>query len=115
MGDNTNKEIIHYLRKMADFDYKFPREKILLFFDRPAYLIGDTIWFKALVTRAASHRPQPLSRIIYVELLNDNGQILERSSLPIDSPGGAQRYFDLHLPVREGFHEIRVYTHAMMN
>lgn len=108
-------QLAHWLKQAYGFDHEFPREKVLLYFNRPAYVEGDTLWYKAFVLRASTHRPDTLSRVLYVELLNDQGQIMDRSRLRIDSYGQAQGHFDLGLPKRTGFYEVRAYTRAMTN
>lgn len=99
----------------ALFDYLWPREKVYLHLDNSAYLEGDTLWYKAYVVRASSLLPTDLSKVLYVELLNADGQLLEQQILEIDSLGQADGSFDLGLPIRAGFHEIRAFTRQMTN
>lgn len=102
-------------KKSATFDYDFPREKVYLHLDNNAYMEGDTVWFKAYVVRASSLKPEPLSRVLYAELLNADGALVQRHLLRIDSLGGASGQFILNLPVRRGYYEIRAYTREMTN
>lgn len=99
----------------AGFDYLWPREKVYLHLDNSAYLEKDTLWYKAYVVRASSLLPTNLSKVLYVELLNADGQLLEQQILEIDSLGQADGCFKLGLPVRAGFHEIRAFTREMTN
>ena len=48
----------------------FPQEKIYLHTDKPYYLSGERIWFRAHLANAATHVPEPVSRYVYVELYN---------------------------------------------
>ena len=43
-------------------------EKLYLHLNQPYYGAGDTMWFKAYLTDAVSHRPDTLSNFIYVDL-----------------------------------------------
>ena len=43
-------------------------EKLYLHLNQPYYVAGDTMWFKAYLTDAVSHRPDTLSNFIYVDL-----------------------------------------------
>ena len=43
-------------------------EKLYLHLNQPCYGAGDTMWFKAYLTDAVSHRPDTLSNFIYVDL-----------------------------------------------
>ena len=65
--------------------------------------------------QAATLRPQPLSGVLYVELLNAAGQLMEQQTLHIDSAGRAEGAFVLDTPVRTGFYEVRAYTREMVN
>ncbi len=99
----------------AAFDYNYPRERVYMHLDNNAYFEGDTIWFKAYVMRASTLAPTDLSRVLYAELLDDNGRLRERKLLRVDSLGQAHGDFSLALPIRSGFYEIRAYTREMLN
>lgn len=104
-----------HFKQASRFDYNYPREKVYLHFDNSAYLEGDTIWYKAYVVRASTLQPTTLSRVLYVELLNADGQLMEKQTLRIDSLGQADGSLSLNLPVRAGYYEVRAYTRAMTN
>ncbi len=99
----------------AGFDHRYPREKVYLHFDNSSYLEGDTLWYKAYVVRASTLKPTDLSRVLYVELLNADGQQMEQQLLPIDSLGQADGCFILKLPLRAGYYEVRAFTREMTN
>lgn len=99
----------------AAFDYRYPREKVYVHFDNSGYMENDTIWYKAYVVRASSLTPTNLSRVLYTELLNADGQLIEQQILRIDSLGQANGCFALKLPVRAGFYEVRAFTREMTN
>jgi len=101
-------------RAASGFDHRYPREKVYLHFDRTAYTEGDTLWLKAYVVRAASLQPTTLSGVLYVELLNADGDLMERKLWQIKE-GQAHGDFKLDLPVRAGFYEVRAYTREMLN
>ena len=91
------------------------QEKVYLHFDNNCYFQGDTIWYKAYVVLADDNSPQPLSRILYVELLNEQGYIVERQQLPINMDGQANGQFAIADSAFAGFYEIRAYTKWMLN
>lgn len=99
----------------AGFDFRYPREKVYLHLDNNAYMEGETLWFKAYVVRASTLQPSGLSRVLYVDLLNASGQLMDRRLLRVDSLGQAHGEFDLTLPVRSGYYEVRAYTREMVN
>ncbi len=102
-------------KQAARFDYDYPREKVYLHLDNNAYVEGETMWFKAYVVRTSTLRPSGLSRVLYVDLLNAWGQLADRRLLRIDSLGQAHGEFELELPVRSGYYEVRAYTREMLN
>ena len=91
------------------------QEKVYLHFDNNCYFLGDTIWYKAYVVLADDNSPEPLSRILYVELLNEQGYLMERQQLEINKLGQADGCFAICDTLFAGFYEIRAYTKWMLN
>lgn len=109
------EQLFEKFKTAARFDYKYPREKVYVHFDNTAYLTGDTIWYKAYVVRASSLKPTTLSKVLYVELLNADGQNVVNQVLRIDSMGTAQGAIPLGDAVYPGYYEVRAYTREMVN
>ncbi|MBR3478444.1 MAG: hypothetical protein IKH43_05035 [Bacteroidaceae bacterium] len=91
------------------------QEKVYLHFDNNCYFLGDTIWYKAYVVLADDNSPEPLSRILYVELLNEQGYLMERQQLQINKSGQADGCFAISDTTFAGFYEVRAYTKWMLN
>jgi len=91
------------------------QEKVYLHFDNNCYFLGDTIWYKAYVVLADDNSPEPLSRILYVELLNEQGYLMERQQLEINKLGQADGYFAISDTTFAGYYEVRAYTKWMLN
>ena len=91
------------------------QEKVYLHFDNNCYFLGDTIWYKAYVVLADDNTPEPLSRILYVELLNEQGYLMERQQLEINRQGQANGCFAISDTTFAGFYEVRAYTKWMLN
>lgn len=109
------QQLFSHFKAAAQFDYQYPREKVYLHLDNNAYFEDETIWFKAYVMRASTLQPTTLSGVLYVELLKDDGSLMERKLLRVDSLGQSHGEFKLDLPVKSGFYEIRAYTREMVN
>ena len=109
------EQLFEKFKTAARFDYKYPREKVYVHFDNTAYLTGDTIWYKAYVVRASSLKPTTLSKVLYVELLNADGQNVVNQVLRIDSMGTTQGAIPLGDTVYPGYYEVRAYTREMVN
>jgi hypothetical protein len=109
--------LLSFVRNIQTFNRLYPQEKVYLHFDNTGYYLDETIWFKAYIVNASSLRPDTLSRVLYVELLNPLGKVLETKKLKIEN-GQCRGDFQLTVFNYEylaGFYEIRAYTRAMLN
>ena len=91
------------------------QEKVYLHFDNTGYFMGEKMWFTAYVVRADGHRPGVRSRVLYVELLNPGGDVVQRRKLKIDDRGHAHGDFSLDSLYGTGFYEVRAFTRYMAN
>ncbi|RZK52510.1 MAG: hypothetical protein EOO91_19215, partial [Pedobacter sp.] len=93
---------------------KNPQEKIHLHFDKPYYSIGDDIWFKAYVVNAEENKLSLLSKLLYVDLIDERDSI-RSFVLPIDNglaSGNISLIDSLFAP---GTYEVKAYTRWMKN
>lgn len=101
----------------ANFDRfaaAYPQERVYLHFDNTSYYKGERIWYKAYVVGGSDFRAAPLSRILYVELLNPMGYPVGTQKLPLRG-GQADGSFELSDTINAGFYEVRAYTAWMLN
>jgi hypothetical protein len=117
-GQDLNKEINKikpFIQALTDFSENIPQEKVYLHFDNTSYYPGDNIWFKCYVVTSGLNQLSPLSKTLYVELLNPGGEIIDKRILKIED-GQSHGDFTLnHLPFYSGFYEVRAYTKYMLN
>lgn len=90
----------------------YPQEKVFIHFDRSIYGAGETIWFKAYVNLAG--KPSFLSRIVYLELVNEKGKMIDKKMLKLDN-GSAPGDFILPSSLASGNYSINAYTLWMLN
>ena len=102
------------MKKMQDYNQKYAQEKVHLHLDKPYYAVGDNIWFKAYIMNAATMTPSDISKILYVELINEKDSVKKRLRLAFNGGFG---WGDFKLPdtLREGNYRIRAYTQWMRN
>ena len=89
-------------------------EKAYLRLDKDVYTAGETIWLAGTVVRADSHRPDTLSRVLHVELLNARNQRVARQQLALTG-GFAPGQLVLPDTLPAGHYTLRAYTNWMRN
>ena len=106
--------ILGRMNHIGLFQQAFPQEKVYLHFDNTGYFKGEKMFFKAYVVRADNGQPTNISRVLYVEMLNPSGDIVETKKLKIEHGEG---YGDIELDsiTGTGFFEVRAYTRYMLN
>jgi len=102
------------LKKLEEFTKKYPTEKVHLHLDKPYYAIGDDIWFKAYVTDSKTAEPTSQSKVLYVELIDENDSLKNQLILPMRN-GISWGDFKLSDTINEGNYRIRAYTQWMRN
>lgn len=100
--------------RVKRFGTGLPQEKVYLHIDNTCYFVGDTIWYKAYVTRSDKGWLTDLSKIMYVELLTPDGYLVERQQLKMED-GTTHGAFILTDSLYAGYYELRAYTRWMLN
>jgi hypothetical protein len=94
---------------------RMPAEKLYIQFDKPYYIIGDTIRMKAYLFDAAYLKASSKSGIAYVEMANDTNKVLFRRMLPMEDGLGAGNIVLNKDDIPEGSYTLRAYTNLMRN
>ena len=97
------------LKKLYD-DY--PQEKIYTWFNKPAYVAGETIWFKAYIF--LGYEISFISTSLHVELYDAEKKLISNKLFPVVS-GVAEGTIDLGNKLNEGIYYVRAYTQWMLN
>ncbi len=100
--------------QLEKFKKAYPQEKVYLHFDKPFYIPGETIWYKAYLVNDTGNIPSSLSNIIYSELLDKNGEVIFRQILKTVK-GSANGEFLLPDSLLQGNYQVRAYTNWMRN
>ena len=90
----------------------FPQEKIHLQTDKPYYISGERIWFRAHVVNAAVHIPVLYSNCVYVELYDAKDWAVSRVKITPEN-GTFSGYLPIPKDIQEGNYTIRAYTNRM--
>lgn len=96
------------------FGQRIPQEKVYVQMDNTAYQLGDTVWFAAYTRRTDTGRPSRVSRVLYAELWNHDGFMVERKLVEMRD-GRGHSFFALPDSLYGGFYELRAYTRWQLN
>ena len=100
--------------RLTRFGKAIPQEKVFVQLDNTCYFLGDTIWYAAYTRRTDRNLPSNVSRILYVELLNQDGFLVERQLVEMRQ-GRGHGNFVLADTLYAGYYELRAYTRWQLN
>ncbi|MBQ8969515.1 MAG: hypothetical protein IJ064_07285 [Bacteroidaceae bacterium] len=95
------------------FGEKIPQEEVFLHTDNTCYYLGDTLYYKAYMWQSGG-QPSMLSQLLYVELLNQDGYLVERQKVEMKQ-GQGHGSFVLLDTLYGGYYELRAYTRWQLN
>lgn len=95
------------------FKNDYPQEKVFLQTDKTYYFPGETVWMKAWCM--LDGQPTFLSRILYVDMIADNGTVVLKKMYKLDSLSSTAADFDLPANLQSGNYSINAYTLWMLN
>lgn len=90
------------------------QEKVFVHTDRDFYLTGDQLWLKVYLVDASAHKPLYMSKVVYVDILDNQGQALVQGKVAIDNAIGHTSLF-LPATLNSGNYTLRAYTRWMKN
>jgi hypothetical protein len=104
------------LPQKIDFkkNYSNLQERIQIHTNKSNYKTGETIWFKTYQAYTDPIYRDAISKVVYVELLNEKTKIIANKILK-SKDGIAWGDFDLNDTIRTGNYYLRAYTNWMRN
>lgn len=112
---NAQQQQLDTLRKNFEiYRTKHLVEKVYIHTDREAYLTGESIWFKAYVADGSIHKPLDLSKVLYLEIVQEDNTPVLQTKVSLDQGKGNG---NLYLPatINSGNYVLRAYTNWMKN
>jgi len=89
-------------------------EKIFVHTDKNTYLPGEILWFKVYCVDGNDHKPLNLSKVVYVDVLDNNqNAIVQAKVLMKNGIGNGSLY--IPVSVSSGNYKFRAYTNWMKN
>ncbi|MFD3000587.1 hypothetical protein ACFS7Z_09465 [Pontibacter toksunensis] len=90
------------------------QEKLYLHLDRRFYACGETMWFKAYNTDGVLHKPLDVSKVVYVEVLDETQKPVLQGKIALKD-GTGNGSFVLPVSLASGKYKVRAYTNWMKN
>ena len=101
---------------ILDYYKRVPQEQIYVHTDKPYYVPGDTVWFRAHLVDAVTHTPISRSRYVYVELHDQRADTLvQRLIVKCDWDGVFANALVLPHDMHGGSYTLAAYTQWMRN
>ena len=90
------------------------QEKIFVHTDKSVYLPGEIIWFKIYCVDGNDHKPLNLSKVVYVEVLDNSQNPVAQAKIALKNGIGDGSVY-VPVTVNNGNYKFRAYTNWMKN
>ncbi|MES2376198.1 MAG: hypothetical protein V4553_06460 [Bacteroidota bacterium] len=90
------------------------QEKIYVHTDKEFYLCGELLWFKIYNVDAGTIKPVNISKIAYVDVLDDANNTILQAKIELKNGAGNGSFF-IPVTVKNGNYKLRAYTNWMKN
>ncbi|HTE25629.1 hypothetical protein [Flavitalea sp.] len=102
------------VQQFASFNRNNIQEKIFVHTDKDFYLAGEIVWYKIYYMDGTFHRPLDLSKLAYVEIIDQNNKPVMQAKNAIKNSTGKGSFY-LPSSVSSGNFKLRAYTNWMKN
>jgi hypothetical protein len=101
-------------KSFADHKDNTAREKLFVHINKSFYTTGEIVWFKLYCTDAKDNKPLGLSKVAYVELIDEHRTAVVQTMIALnDGMGGGSFY--LPFTLASGIYKLKAYTAWMRN
>lgn len=90
------------------------QEKIFVHTDKSTYLPGEIMWFKIYCVDGNDHKPLNLSKVVYIEVLDNSQNPVVQAKISIKNGIGDGSVY-IPVTVNNGNYKFRAYTSWMKN
>jgi hypothetical protein len=111
-AQSDTSRLLNIVSRLDTLTSTHPVEKVYLHTDRPYYVPGDTIWFKAYLTITDKHQLSALSGVLYADLIDKQSKIIRSMRLRVLG-GTAKGDIALADSLPDGVYRLRAYTNWM--
>src|SRR5688500_646714 len=90
------------------------QEKMYVHTDKSFYLAGEIIWFKVYNVDGTFHQPSNLSKVAYLEVLDNDNKPVMQGKIALKKGKGNGSFY-LPASINSGNYRVRAYTNWMKN
>lgn len=90
------------------------QEKLFVHTDKNAYTAGELMWFKIYNVDGTDHQALDFSKVVYIELLNNNQTVMRQAKIAMNNGAGNGSIY-IPLTLSTGNYTLRAYTSWMKN
>lgn len=109
--EDSVRRIVSKFEKFRDQSFS---EKLFLHIDKTFYLTGDYLWFKVYGVNGTSHQPSSMSKVAYIEIVDNKNRPVIQAKAKLDQATGNSAIF-LPASLNSGNYTLRTYTRWMQN
>lgn len=104
----------HIQGYFESYQQESPPEKAYLMLDKETYTLGEDLWFSSFLVVGSTQILSPLSKTLYVDFFDGEGQLIEQKIIKI-SEGRGKGDFRIPEYGKPGEYRIKAYTAWMKN
>ena len=97
------------------YQQKIFQEKLFVHTDKSTYLTGEILWFKVYNVDAANNKPINISKMAYVEVLDNNQVPVIQAKVALKGTGSGNGSVYIPVAINTGNYHLRAYTNWMKN
>lgn len=100
--------------KFVQYQLHSLQEKIFVHTDKTFYLVGEIIWFKIYTVDESFNKPLDLSKVAYVEIINEDQKAVMQAKIALQD-GTGNGSLIIPSSIVSGNYKLRAYTSRMKN
>ncbi|MDO1450370.1 hypothetical protein Q0590_29110 [Rhodocytophaga aerolata] len=108
---DASEEVV---QKFNNYSRQALQEKLYIHTDQSVYLTGELLWFKVYYVDGTLHQPLDLSKVAYLEVLDQDQRPVLQAKVALSDGSGNGSFF-LPASLNSGNYLIRGYTNWMKN
>lgn len=101
-------------KTIAEYNVYNPVEKVFLHTNKDLIAAGEDLWYSSYVTLGSNHLYSMASKVLHVDLIDPNNQIIHSQTQAIVQ-GRGEGSIQIPDSIASGFYQIRAYTNWMRN